>query len=141
MCVVSPGEFPEGPNTGPVELPPAEMGSLPDLAKVRPWERCIRSDQHWWSPAQVALPGSNGHCSLSLSRACYPAMSNSLIGERGKGAVINPSITLKQKARALVVCVVQILMELSPFQRDRAAAQAMRPGYVRSLLDIFRVRT
>ena len=35
---------------------------------------------------------------LSLSRACYPAMSNSLIGERGKGAVINPSITLKQKA-------------------------------------------
>ncbi|KAK9907487.1 hypothetical protein WJX75_004578 [Coccomyxa subellipsoidea] len=62
--VAGEGEFPEGPNTGPVELPPAEMGSLPDLAKI--------------------------------------------------------------------------LMELSPFQRDRAAAQAMRPGYVRSLLDIFR---
>lgn len=29
------GEFPEGPNAGPVELPPAEMGNLPDLAKVR----------------------------------------------------------------------------------------------------------
>ena len=34
---------------------------------------------------------------------------------------------------------VQILSELSPFQRDRGALQMLQPGYVRKLLDIFRV--
>ena len=29
-----PGEFPEGAPSGPVELPAAEMGNLPALAKV-----------------------------------------------------------------------------------------------------------
>ncbi|EIE26200.1 DUF625-domain-containing protein [Coccomyxa subellipsoidea C-169] len=62
--VAGEGDFPEGPNAGPVELPAAEMGSLPDLAKI--------------------------------------------------------------------------LSELSPFQRDRAAAQVLRPGYIRKLLEIFR---
>ncbi|CAL8462717.1 g2250 [Coccomyxa elongata] len=62
--VAGEGEFPEGPNAGPVELPPAEMGNLPDLAKI--------------------------------------------------------------------------LVELSPFQRERASQQALRPGYIRKLLDIFR---
>ena len=35
----------------------------------------------------------------------------------------------------------QILAELSPFQRERAALQMLRPGYMRKLLDLFRVRT
>ena len=36
---------------------------------------------------------------------------------------------------------VQILSELSPFQRERGAAQMLQPGYVKSLLDIFQVRS
>ena len=36
---------------------------------------------------------------------------------------------------------MQILGELSPFQRERAALQMLQPGYVRKLLDLFRVRT
>ena len=31
----------------------------------------------------------------------------------------------------------QILGELSPFQRERAALQMLQPGYVRKLLDLF----
>ncbi|CAK0784720.1 hypothetical protein CVIRNUC_007924 [Coccomyxa viridis] len=61
--IAAEGDFPEGVSSGPVELPPAEMGQLPALAKV--------------------------------------------------------------------------LAELSPFQRERAAAQMLQAGYVRSLLDIF----
>ena len=34
---------------------------------------------------------------------------------------------------------VQVLSELSPFQRERGAAQMLQPGYIRSLLDIFQV--
>jgi small subunit ribosomal protein S2 len=56
-----------------------------------------------WLKRLIQSGGHIGHrpLKLSLSRACYPAMSNSLIGERGKGAVINPSITLKQTAKGL----------------------------------------
>ena len=36
---------------------------------------------------------------------------------------------------------LQILAELSPFQRERAAAQILQAGYVRSLLDIFQARS
>ena len=35
---------------------------------------------------------------------------------------------------------VQILSELSPFQRERAALQMLQPGYTRKVLDMFRVR-
>lgn len=35
---------------------------------------------------------------------------------------------------------LQVLAELSPFQRERGAAQMLQPGYVRSLLDIFQVQ-
>ena len=35
------------------------------------------------------------------------------------------------------LCPSQVLAELSPFQRERAAAQMLQAGYVRSLLDIF----
>jgi hypothetical protein len=34
----------------------------------------------------------------------------------------------------------QILSELSPFQRERAALQMLQPGYTRKVLDLFRVR-
>ena len=34
----------------------------------------------------------------------------------------------------------QTLSEVSPFQRDRVAAQLMQPGYVRKLLELFSVR-
>ena len=40
-----------------------------------------------------------------------------------------------------VLALVQILSELSPFQRERGAAQMLQPGYVKSLLDIFQVRS
>ena len=36
---------------------------------------------------------------------------------------------------------LQVLAELSPFQRERAAAQMLQAGYVRSLLDIFQARS
>jgi hypothetical protein len=35
---------------------------------------------------------------------------------------------------------MQTLSEVSPFQRDRVAAQLMQPGYVRKLLELFSVR-
>jgi hypothetical protein len=35
---------------------------------------------------------------------------------------------------------MQILTELSPFQQERVAAQLLRPGYMRKLLDLFRVK-
>lgn len=56
-----------------------------------------------WLKHLIQSGGHLGHrpLNLSLSRVCYPAISNSLIGERGKGAVINPSITLKQTAKCL----------------------------------------
>ena len=59
------GDFPEAGATGPVNLPPPDMRTLPDIA----------------------------------------------------GA----------------------LREVSPFQRDRVAEQLLRPGYLRRLLDLFRV--
>ena len=34
---------------------------------------------------------------------------------------------------------MQVLSELSPFQRERGAGQMLQPGYIRSLLDIFQV--
>ena len=38
------------------------------------------------------------------------------------------------------MCSAQTLSEVSPFQRDRVAAQLMQPGYVRKLLELFSVR-
>ncbi len=35
--------------------------------------------------------------------------------------------------------IARALREVSPFQRDRVAEQLMRPGYLRRLLDLFRV--
>lgn len=57
----------------------------------------------FWYKRLVQSGGHIGHrpLKLSLSRVCYPAISSSLIGERGDGAVINPSITLEQTAKGL----------------------------------------
>jgi hypothetical protein len=35
--------------------------------------------------------------------------------------------------------LLQVLSELSPFQRDRGAQQMLANGYIRRLLDVFRV--
>ena len=40
----------------------------------------------------------------------------------------------------LHMSALQTLSEVSPFQRDRVAAQLMQPGYVRKLLELFSVR-
>ena len=44
-----------------------------------------------------------------------------------------------RRARQEPPASVQVLSELSPFQRERGAAQMLQPGYIRSLLDIFQV--
>jgi small subunit ribosomal protein S2 len=51
----------------------------------------------------IQSSGHLGHrpLKLSLSRVCYPAASTLLIGERGTGAIINPSVTLQQTAKGL----------------------------------------
>lgn len=56
-----------------------------------------------WLKSLLQSGGHVGHkpLNLSLSRICYPAMSDSLIGGRGKGAIINPSATLRGTARGL----------------------------------------
>ena len=45
------GDFPDGGPTGPVELPPAELGNLPDIAQVRASARSLRTyssnDKFW----------------------------------------------------------------------------------------------
>lgn len=41
---------------------------------------------------------------------------------------------------ACVWCVVQILAHVPPLQRERVAQVLMAPGYLRKLLDLFRVR-
>ena len=43
-------------------------------------------------------------------------------------------------SKVRVCCPPQTLSEVSPFQRDRVAAQLMQPGYVRKLLELFSVR-
>lgn len=59
----------------------------------------------FWLKRLIQSGGHVGHrpLKLSLSRICYPTMYNSLIGERGKGAVINPSVTLEQTVKVLYV--------------------------------------
>lgn len=56
-----------------------------------------------WLKRLIQFSGHLGHrpLKLSLSRICYPAAFSLLIGQRGRGAVINPSITLEQTARGL----------------------------------------
>lgn len=56
-----------------------------------------------WLKRLVQSSGHLGHrpLKLSLSRICYPAASNLLIGERERGAVLNPSTTLEQTAKGL----------------------------------------
>ncbi|BDA51699.1 Ribosomal protein S2 (mitochondrion) [Coccomyxa sp. Obi] len=56
-----------------------------------------------WLKRLIQSSGHLGHrpFKLSLSRICYPAASSLLIGERGRGAIINPSITLEQTAKGL----------------------------------------
>ena len=57
----------------------------------------------FWLKRLIQSGGHVGHrpLNLSLSRVRYPAMSNSLIGERGQGAVTNASLTLQQTAKGL----------------------------------------
>lgn len=59
----------------------------------------------FWLKRLLQSGGHVGHRPLkvSLSRGRYPAMSNSLVGERGKGAVTNPSVTMEQTAKGLFV--------------------------------------
>ena len=56
-----------------------------------------------WLKRLIQSSGHLGHrpLKISLSRICYPAASSLLIGERGRGAVLNPSITLEQTAKGL----------------------------------------
>ena len=56
-----------------------------------------------WLKRLIQSSGHLGHrpLKLSLSRTCYPAASSLLVGERGRGAEINPSITLEQTAKGL----------------------------------------
>ena len=69
------GEFPEGAPSGPVELPAAEMGSLPALAKVGlpqhpsmqlPDEQLI---QGWHSKLPQVATQATGQRHISLARA------------------------------------------------------------------------
>ena len=46
----------------------------------------------------------------------------------------------RSQVLTVVFAPAQTLSEVSPFQRDRVAAQLMQPGYVRKLLQLFSVR-
>lgn len=56
-----------------------------------------------WLKRLIQSSGHLGHrpLKLSVSRICYPAASSLLIGERGRGAVLDPSTTLEQTAKGL----------------------------------------
>ncbi len=88
--------------TGRIKLPPRWPGVVnePLESKAQPVKPKIDT---LWLKRLIQSSGHLGHrpLQLSLSRICYLAASSLLIGERDRGAVLNPSITLQQTAKGL----------------------------------------
>ncbi|CAL5223154.1 g5623 [Coccomyxa viridis] len=66
----------------------------------------------------------------------YEQAASAAEGEFPDGAPSGP-VELPAAEMGNLAELAKALSELSPFQRERGAAQMLKPGYVRSLLDIF----
>ena len=128
--MLSAGDFPEGVSSGPVELPPAEMGQLSALAKGDISHRISR-------PSNVLLAScwalSMRNKSLSQPRLSWAAAHHEYewqclhrqdAGWAGFEGVDCHTVGVNLESR----CLLQVLAELSPFQRERAAAQMLQAG-------------
>jgi hypothetical protein len=69
----------------------------------------------------------------------FEQASASLEGDFADGPGAKP-VTLPEPEMGALPELARVLGELSLYQRDRAAGQMLRGGYVRRLLDLFRVR-
>ncbi|KAK9804713.1 hypothetical protein WJX72_001481 [[Myrmecia] bisecta] len=67
----------------------------------------------------------------------YEQVSAALEGELAEGGSSGP-VELPQPEMDQLPELAKILSEVSMFQRDRAAQQMLKPGYVRQLLELFR---
>ena len=71
----------------------------------------------------------------------YDAATSSHFGDLGPrgGGDGGAAVALPEPELASLPALAKALGEVSLFQRDRAAGQLLRPGYLRRLLDLFRV--
>jgi hypothetical protein len=69
----------------------------------------------------------------------FEQASASLEGDFADGPGAKP-VTLPEPEMGALPELARVLGELSLYQRDRAAGQMLRGGYVRRLLDLFRAR-
>ena len=120
------------------------MGQLPALAKVTS-APALHPQQHAAAqpPGLVHAqqePVTALEISLMLAaqdRCKWQCLHHHMWG--GQGLEAWPTIYWGGILESLPL--LQVLAELSPFQRERAAAQMLQAGYVRSLLDIFQARS